>query len=52
MYLVAYCLFGKFNNKFKEVLWKGIYMDDELLVFKVNKLLLEVKYVGMTSKVR
>ena len=30
--LVASYLFENFNNKFKEVLWKGMYRDDGLLV--------------------
>ena len=30
--LVASYLFEKFNNQFKEVLWKGIYRDNVLLV--------------------
>ena len=35
--LVASYLFEKCNNQFKEVLWKGIYRDDGLLVFKGKK---------------
>ena len=41
--LVAYYLFKKCSNKFKEVLWKGIYIDNGLLVFKGKKSLSEVK---------
>ena len=32
--LVASYLFEVTNNQFKEVLWRGIYRDDVLLVFK------------------
>ena len=35
-YLVVSYLFEKCINPFKEVLWKGIYRDDGLLVFKVR----------------
>ena len=35
--LVASYLFKKCRNQFKEVLWKGIYRDDVLLVFKGKK---------------
>ena len=41
--LVASYLFEKCNNKFKEVLWKVIYKDDVLLVFKGKKSLSEIK---------
>ena len=35
--LVASYLFEKCSNQFKEVLWKGIYRDNGLLVFKGKK---------------
>ena len=41
--LVASYLFDHCNNHFKEVLWKGIYVHDGLLVFKGKKSLLEIK---------
>ena len=41
--LVASYLFEKCNNQFKEVLWKGIYRDDGLLVFKGKKSLSNIK---------
>ena len=41
--LVASYLFEKFSNKIKEVLWKGIYRDDGLLVFKGKKSLSDIK---------
>ena len=41
--LVASYLFEKCNNQFKEVLWKGIYIDDGLLVFKGKKSLSDIK---------
>ena len=36
-------LFEKCNNQSREVLWKGIYRDDVLLVLKGKKSLLEIK---------
>ena len=33
----------KFNNKFKEILWIGIYIDGWFLVFKGNKRLSIIK---------
>ena len=41
--LVASYRFKKRNNQLKEVLWKGIYRDDGLLVFKGKKSLSEIK---------
>ena len=41
--LVASYLFEKYSNQFKNVLWKGIYRDDGLLVFKGKKSLSEIK---------
>ena len=41
--LVASYLFVKCSNQFKEVLWKGIYRDDGLLVFKGKKSLSYIK---------
>ena len=41
--LVASYLFEKCINKFKEFLWKGIYRDGGLLVFKGKKSLSEIK---------
>ena len=41
--LVASELFEKCNNQFKKFLWKGIYKDNRLLVFKDKKLLQEIK---------
>ena len=41
--LLASDLFWKFKNKFKEVLWRGIYRDDGLWVFMSKKSLSEVK---------
>ena len=35
--LVASYLSEKCNNQLEEVLWKGIYRDDGLLVFKGKK---------------
>ena len=32
--LVSSHLFEKYNKQFKELLWKGIYRDNWLLVFK------------------
>ena len=51
--LVESYLFEKCNNQFKEVLWKRIYRDDGLLVFKGKKSLSEKnkKYGEKTSKV-
>ena len=43
MDIVSSYLFDKFNNQFKEVIWKGIYRYDELLVFKSKKSLSEIK---------
>ena len=41
--LVASYLFKKCSNQFKEVLWKGIYRYDGLLVFKGKKSLSDIK---------
>ena len=41
--LLASYLFEKYNNQFKEVLWKEIYRNNELLVFKGKKSLSERK---------
>ena len=41
--LVASYMFKKCNNQFKEVLWKGVYGEDGLLVFKGKKSLSEIK---------
>ena len=41
--LVASYLFEKCNKQFKEVLWKEIYRDDGLLVFKGKKSLSDIK---------
>ena len=35
-FVASYLLEGT-KNKFKEVLWRGIYRDDGLLVFKSKK---------------
>ena len=49
--LVAYYLFEKCNNQFKEALWKGIYRYYSLLVFKGKKSLSKNNYGEKTSKV-
>ena len=41
--LVASYLFKKCSNQSKEVLWKGIYRDNGLLVFKGKKSLSYIK---------
>ena len=41
--LVASYLFEKCKNKFKGILWKGVYRDNVLLVFKGKKSLSEIK---------
>ena len=43
MDLVASSLFEEYNNQFKEVIWKGIYREDGLLVFEGKKSLSEIK---------
>ena len=35
--LVVSYLFEKCNNQFREFLWKGIYRENGLVVFKGNK---------------
>ena len=40
--LVASDLFEKCKNKFKELLWRGIYRDKVLLLSEVNKLISEI----------
>ena len=42
-YLVASYLFKRINDKFKKLLWKGIYRDGGLLVCKGKKSLSEIK---------
>ena len=44
--LVASYLFEKCNNQYKEFLWKEIYRDNGLLVFKGKKSLSEIKIWG------
>ena len=39
VHLIASYLFGECNNKFKEVLWKGMYRYNGFSLFKVKKLL-------------
>ena len=41
--LVASYQFEKYSNQFKEVILKGIYRDDGLLVFKGKKSLSDIK---------
>ena len=50
--MVASDLFEKCKNKFREVLWRGIYRYNVLLVSEVKKLLSEIdKNGGMNSRV-
>ena len=41
--LVASCLLEVTNNQFKEVLWRGIYIDSGLLVFKGRRSISEIR---------
>ena len=36
-------IFKVTNNQYKEVLWRVIYRDDSFLVFKVNRLIWEIR---------
>ena len=40
---VAYYVLEVTNNQFKEVLWRGIYRDDGLLVFKGRRSISEIR---------
>ena len=48
--LVASYLLEVTNNQFKEVLWRGIYRDDRLLVFKGKNHYQISKYGEINSK--